>query len=416
MGDRRAGLRHNRGFVLLFAGQSVSYLGSSISIWVLPLTAALTLGASPTQMGLLSAAGALPILLVGPVAGAWADRVRRRPLLIAADLGRVVMLASIPLAAAFGRLTLGQLYVVEILAGALTITFDVAYQALLPTLVGRESLVQANSAMEASSSVAGVAGPGLAGVLVQVLSGPTAILVDALSFLVSAVSLGLIDAREPEPPPTAERRHVRQEIGEGLRAVAGQPVVRALIVGSGIFNLFDSALIAVYVLYLIRTLNVPAGLVGLVFALGGLGGLFGAVMAARVAHRFGLAATLIGSAMLAGIAELGIGVATGPLALAMTIVVAGEGLVQVGATIYGINSLSLRQAIVPDHLQGRVAATAQIVSQGVIPIGALVGGICADRFGLRPTVVAAGIGTISAGIWLALSPVRTVRAGETAWR
>jgi MFS family permease len=409
MRDRRAALRHNRGFMLLFAGQSISVLGSDITTWALPLTAVLTLGASPTQMGLLSAAGALPILLAGPVAGAWTDRVRRKPLLIFADLGRVLILASIPLAAVLGHLSLGQLYAAVILAGALSITFDVAYQALLPALVGRDSLVEANSAMEASASVARIAGSGLAGVLVQLLSGPTAILTDAFSFLVSAASLSLIDAAEPEPPSVTDRRRVRQEIAEGLRALADLPVVRALTIASGIFNLFDSALIAVYVLYLIRTLSIPAGLVGLVFALGGVGGLLGALLAGPVARKYGMPLTLMCSAMIAGIAELGIAVAGGPLVLAISIVVAGEGLVQVSASIYGINAQSLRQSLVPDYLQGRVAATTQIIRQGVIPIGALIGGICADHFGLRPTVVAAGLGTLSSGIWLALSPVRTMQ-------
>ena len=273
MVNESAALRQNTNFLLLWAGQTVSLFGSQITTLALPLLAVLGLGASPGQVGVLMAARSAPDLLLSLVAGVWVDRLRRRPLLILADLGRAVLLLAIPLAALLGRLDFWLLVAVAFGHGLLTTLFGIAYLSYLPALVPRGALVAANSRLTGSSTVADVAGPGVAGALVQVITAPVAILLDACSYLVSGLLLWRI--RAVEPPPNAARAGLWREIGAGLRLVGGSPLLRALAGTTATFNFFDSFLGAVYILFLTRTLALgPVG-VGAVFAIGGLGGLAG---------------------------------------------------------------------------------------------------------------------------------------------
>ena len=238
-----------------------------------------------------------------------------------------------------------------------------------------------------------------------------AILTDALSFALSALSLVLIRVREAAPNAReGQSPHLWREISEGLQVVLRHPVLRALAGGSGLFNFFDSFLYSVYVLYLTRTLDMPPVFVGIVFALGGAGGLLGALLCGRVTRAVGLGPTLLGGALLAAVAELVIALAGGSLLAALLMVIVGEASVQAGAAFYGINGLSLRQAIVPDRLQGRVNATVRVISLGVVPLGALLGGTIGDRYGLRPTVLIAGVGTLLAFLLVFVSPVRRLRS------
>ena len=359
-------------------------------------------------MGLLVAARNISYLLVGLFAGVWVDRVKRRPLLIVTDIGRALLLLSIPLTALLGFLSMTQLYIVTFLTGLLTVLFDVAYQSFLPSLVARDQLIEGNSKLEASASIAQIVGPGLAGVLVQLLSGPIAILGDALSFVVSALSLGFVRAKE-SPPLIEERRHIWREIGEGLRAVWHYPILRTLAIGSGLFNFFDAFLFSFYVLYLTKTIGVTPLLVGIIFAISSIGGLLGALLVGRVTRLLGLGPALLVGVLLASLGEFTIALAQGPQLLAILLVIIGEGSVQIGAVLYGVNGLSLRQATVPDRLQGRVGATLRIIAAGVVPLGALLGGFLGDTYGLRTTVLVAGGGTLLAFLWVLFSPVRKLR-------
>ncbi|HUR04172.1 MAG TPA: MFS transporter, partial [Nonomuraea sp.] len=291
--------------------------------------------------------------------------------------------------------------------GLLTTIFGIAYQSFLPAIVPREELVGANARLEASSSVAGVAGPGLAGLLVQALSAPVAIVGDALSFFVSGLLLWRI--RAAESPPAAARAGLWREIGVGVRAVASAPILRALAGSTATFNFFDSFLMAVYVLYLTRELGMAPGAVGVVFTIGGLGGLLGATLAARIGRLVGLGRTMIGAIGLAACGELGIALAGGPPLVVLAIVGAGEATVQGAAVVFGVNGVSLRQAVTPDRLRGRVNATMRTLRTGLVPLGALLGGAVAARFGLRPAVTVAGVGTLLAVLWPLLSPVRGLR-------
>lgn len=263
MPARWVGLWQERDFRAFWAGRTVSALGSQVTLLALPLVAVLALGATPVQMGFLTADGSLPALLFGLVVGVWVDRRRRRPLMVAADLGRGALLLIIPIAALLGLLRVEALYAVAFLAGGLTLVFDIAAQSFFPTLVGRDRLVEGNSKLEVSRSAAEIVGPGLAGGLVQVLTTPFAIVADALSFLASALLLGLIGAPEPAPAPPDARQRLRLAIGEGLRAVLGHPVLRALAGAAGLLAFFNSLLEAVVLLYLSRDLGISPALLGL---------------------------------------------------------------------------------------------------------------------------------------------------------
>jgi MFS family permease len=405
-----SGLWRHPEFGKLWAGQTVSLFGSAISQLAIPLTAALVLNASPTQMGLLGAFEFAPFLLLSLFAGVWVDRLRRRPILIITDFGRALLIGSIPVAALAGVLRIEQLYVVGLLSGVLTVFFDVAYQAYLPVLVHRAHLVEGNSKLQASEAVAQIAGPGLAGVLVQLITAPMAMAVDAASFLASVAFLGLI--RTPEPEPERHQKGVSSiwtELREGLAVVLGNPLLRSIAGCTATANLFGNALQAVYVLYATRQLGIGPALLGLIFAAGGPGALLGSLLAGRLARQFGLGATIIGSSVVSALSTLLIPLASGP-----TLVVAGILMLasfSVGMTnpIYNINQVSLRQAITPDRLQGRMNASVRFLVWGTIPIGALMGGLLGEALGLRPTIAAMALCTLLAPLWVLFSPVRTLR-------
>ena len=391
-------------------------MGSQISALALPLIAALTLGATPWQMGLLSAAGAAPILFVGLFAGVWVDRLRRRPLLIAMDIGRAALLLTIPLASVFGLLRIEILYVVALLVGALSVLFDVAHLSFVPSLVERERLVEGNSKLEATSSVAQVAGPGLGGVLVGRLGAPFAVFIDALSFLASALFIARIRVTEPPPAPPGSRGGVRAEISEGLHVVFTHPLLRVLAGCSATTNLFGRMFVAVYVLYMTRDLGLSAVGVGLVFATGGLGSLAGALVAGPAARRLGPGPAMIWAQLLFGVTGMGIPLAVLVPRVALAMVVASEFGQWMSVIVYYVNAVSVRQAITPDRLQGRVNATVRFLAGGAAPIGALIGGALGGVISLPLTLVVAEFGMLFGFVWLFLSPVRALRTLPTMGR
>jgi MFS family permease len=407
-----SGLWRHSEFVKLWTGQTISQFGTQVTQLAIPLTAALVLNATPAQMGLLGAFEFAPFLLLSLFAGVWVDRMRRRPVLIVTDIGRTVLLGSIPVAAVLGVLRMEQLYVVALLTGGLTVFFDVAYQSYLPVLVSREHLVEGNSKLEVSRSVAQIAGPGIAGALVQVASAPIAVLVDSLSYVASVLSLSLI--RTPEPPPVSAHEHsgMWAQLREGLAVVLGNPLLRSIAGCTATSNLFGNAMQAVYVLFLTRDLGLEPAAIGIVFALGGPGALLGAVVAGPLARRLGLGATIILAILLAGLANLLVplsvlgGSAIGSTVMLM-IAAFGSGL---GGTTYNINQVSLRQAITPDQVQGRMNASMRFIVWGTIPIGALLGGALGQLIGVFPTIVVMVIAETLAPAWVAFSPVRQLRA------
>ncbi len=410
MSKHNNGLWHHPGFLLLWSGQTISQIGSQVTLWGLPLVAILLLKITPFQMGILALMGRLPLLLIGIVAGAWVDRMSHRLVLIMTDIGRALLIGSIPIAAWQHTLSLMQLYVVAFLVGVLTIFFDVAYQSFLPSLITHDQLVSANSKLESSTALATIIGPGLAGTLIQLVSGPLAILADAISFIISAASLASIHMQKISYNARTEPHKLVAEIGDGIRFVWQNPIIRTLAISSAIFNLFDTMMGAEYVLYLTRTLGMGAVFVGLVGALGGVGWLLGALVTQPLTQRLGVGTALIGSIFLACIAKVSIAVANGPFLLALSLVICGEFLFQGVATVYVITSTSLRQAAVPPDLRGRVAAIVRVVSWGIGSLGALLGGVLAERFDLRTAMVIAAVGTALALIWIMHSPVPRIQS------
>jgi MFS family permease len=385
----------------LWAGQSISFLGSRVTMIALPLTAVYALHATAVEMGILTAAGPLAYLLVGLPAGAWVDRLPRRSVMIVADLARAALLASIPIAAILGLLSIGQLYLVALLVGVLTVFFDVAYQSLLPSVVRTDQLLEANSTLQVSESVTQVAGPGVGGGLVQLLGAPLAMAADAVSFVLSALSLVLVRAREAAPSGQ-ESRNLGREIQVGVATVLRTPSLGALAGASVTFNLFDNVLLAVYVLYMTRTLHFPSTLVGVIFGLGGVGGLVGATIAKRVTTRFGHRRVMLGGIGISAAGELTIAGARDPILVAVIILLIAETMVEFGGTLYGIDAASFRQATVPASLQGRVTATMRVIAWGVGSLGALAGGVLGGAIGVRPTVLIAGLGSLLSILWLFL--------------
>lgn len=400
------GLWRHPEFLKLWAGQTTSAFGTMISTIALPLTAVLALDATPVEMGLLQAAALVPGFLVGLLAGVWVDRLRRRPIMLGADLGRAALLGSVPAAAALGLLRIEQLYGVAFLAGVLTVFFDVSSQSFLPSLVRREELVGGNSTLTASASVAEVAGFGFGGALVQALTAPIAVLVDAISFLLSALSLALIRTPEPTSTLTPERPSAAREIGEGLRLVRDNPLLRAVAGATATFSFFQYMLGAVFLLYVTRELGIEPVLQGVLYAIGGVSSFFGALLAGRAAARWGLGRTLFVTLLVSGLGNLCVGLAGGPIVVVLTFLVLAQ-LVGDGAeTAYTVNQVSLRQAITPAQLQGRMNASIRFVGWSAMLLGTLVGGLLGELIGLRATIFVGAFGTTLAALWVLLSPLR----------
>ena len=380
----------------------------------LDLTAVLTLGATPVQMGLLAAARTAPVAALGLFAGVWADRVRRRPLLIGADLGRALLLLLIPLAAATGFLHLELLFIVAPLVGILTVFFDVAYQSFVPVLVRRERVMQANSRLATSDALAEITTPGLAGVLVALITAPMAILLDALSFVASALFIWRIRFDEAARPADADRSHAIQEIREGLRTVMRDPVLRALAGFVGTREFFGSFIGTLYALYALRELNLGPVLLGVTIGVGGASNLLGTLIVERVTRRLGTGPTIMWSVTagcfsvvllpLAGVAvELG---GSPLLAFGMLALAQASDFIH---PLYYVNALTVRQAAAPERVLGRVNASMQVLEGGLAPLGALVGGVLGGTLGVRTTLFIAAFGIIASRLWLDFSPVPKLR-------
>ena len=399
------GLWRHADFLRLWFGQTISVFGSMIGGAALSFTAILFLKATPFQLGVLNAMQIVPALLAGLFAGAWVDRLRRRPLLIGADIGRALVLASLPLSALLGMLHIGQVYVVALLVSILTIIFDVAYQAYLPGLVGKDELVEGNSKLSASAAVAEFGGFSIAGWLVQALTAPFAILIDAASFGVSAITLGLIRSREAEVIP-AEHPDMYREIGDGLQAVRQHVLLRAIAAAVFVEGLAGGIFGALVVLYMSRGLGFNPGILTMIWAVGGVSAFAGAALAPRLTRRIGPGRLMIAGLVVFGISSMFIPRASGATLLsAIFLIIAqtGDGFF----TVYEINRVSLVQGLVVERLLGRVNATMRFLALAAALLGSLLGGLLGETLGVRTTLVMGACGTLLAA--LALSPLRSLK-------
>jgi MFS family permease len=393
-------------FLKLWSGQAISEIGSQVSVLALPTVAILVLGATPFQVGLLAAFEFLAFPVLGLVAGVYADRLRRRPILIACDVGRLLALASVPIAFEFNVLSMPQLYVVALVTGIGTVFFDVAYQSYLPALISRADLLEGNTKLQVTGSVAQMAGPALAGFLIQLVGPARAVGADAASFLVSVASLLWIRRQEPSPKPTAEsgRRGFFSEMWEGIRVVFGNATIWKIAGCTSTSNLGTNIFYAVYLIFAYRVLHLSPGTIGIIFGVGAVGGLLGALSAGWIARRIGLGPTLLVTMVAFGLALVLVPFAQ--FGLAVPLLLAATFISSFCNPVYNINQVSLRQAITPDRVQGRMNATVRTVIWGTMPIGSLIGGVIGSTYGLLPAMYI-GIGeTLLAGFWILLGPIR----------
>ena len=407
----RSSLWRQRDFRLLGIGQGISSLGNWVSGTALQVLAIVTLGAGPIEMGVLAVCSSAGILLVGPVAGAWVDRLPRRPVMIAADIARAAVLALIPIAAVLGALRIELLYLAALGTSSFSSFFEAAYRSYPPVIVPRDRLTDANGSLSAVSSAAEITGPPLGGALVQFLSAPIAVALDALSFVASAISLALIRAPEPRDPDAPRREPILREIGHGIAFLAREPTLRVIALSGVASALFGNFYGALYVLYGIDELALSPVLVGITIAAGGVGSLVAAPLAGRAARRWGIGPAVIGGRLAAAILGFLMPLAAGPTAFLFLLIpqLIGDGL----ATISIVNAVTLRQLLSPSYMLGRVNATLHVLAFGIGPIGALIGATIAELYGIRAAVWVATIG-ILAGTLVLFLPSPLLRTREVA--
>lgn len=378
-------------------------MGTEITLLGLPLIAAQTLNATSLQMGILEALGLLSWFAFGIFAGVWADRISRRALLIFADVGRALLISVVPVAFVLGWLSFPLLYAVTLLIGSLTVCADVAAPAFVSDIVARDQLVTANSRLQLSRSLAQTIGPGLAGVLLQLLTAPIALILDSASYLISVFFLYWTKGTKHEYKSL--QVNTWREIREGFNALFGNSVLRALAVSSAHFSFFMGIFTAINVLFIFRTFQPSAATLGMVFALAGIGALLGAVSVGRLIAKYGLGKMTTASLLLIGAGCLSISVSGNLLKTsgALLLLIAGESLISFGASIFSILAVSLRQSMVSQSLQGRINATQRTIVMGAMAIGSLVGGGMGDVIGLQLTIGIAGVGIMLAVFWVLIS-------------
>ncbi|MFE1552406.1 MFS transporter [Streptomyces sp. NPDC058718] len=403
--ERIPALLRERTFRRYWTGQTVSLVGDQISLIALPLAAVLILGADAAEMGWLKTAELLPALLLNMPLGAWADRqARRRRAMIAADLGRAALMLTLPVAYALDALTLGQLYAVAFGIGALTVLFEACNATLLVALVPTDRYIQANALVNGSRSMSWLAGPGIGGVLVQVLTAPFALVADALTYVVSAGYLARVKAVEPPPAPVAKGHFT-----EGLRWVLRDSSMRALFASSGTVQFFNYMFHTLFVLYATAELDISAGLLGLILGAGAVGGLIGAACSGAVVRRIGIGASLVVGFLGFTLPLLLIPLADGPLPLVVAVLFVAEFLSCVAVMIVDIAAGSFQMAVIPDAIRSRVMGAYRMLNHGFRPLGALTGGMLGAAIGLRPTLWIATGGAVLAVLWLLPSPLPRMR-------
>ncbi len=406
MASQKQNLWQNQDFLKLWSAQTTSVFGTQIASLAYPLTAILVLQASAFEMGILRAVGSASAVLVGFFVGVVVDRMRRKPLLIFTDLGRALLAALIPTAAFLGVLRIEYLYIIAFFTGALNITSLVAGMAFLPSVVEKENLVEGNSKFATTESAATIAGPSVSGVLVQVLSAPAAIIVDAVSFVFSAVFVWQIKTPEPEILAKEEKQGVWAEIVEGLSFVYKNPILRPLAEGIALHFLFMVMISTIFTIYAIRQLNLAPLLLGVIFSALGFGLLFGALSVKYLTGRFGQGKTMVFAALLNAFACLLIPLASSSPTI--FILMAAHFLLAFGIQLNSINLMSLRQAITPNNLQGRMNGSFRFVNVLMMMFGALIAGFLGELIGFRATLFIGAIGMFLPFLRLLFSPVRNL--------
>ncbi|MFN3392551.1 MAG: MFS transporter [Meiothermus ruber] len=394
-------------FRYLLWGQTSVTFGAVILEVALPLLAAITLNASPSQMGLLATLQTLPWLVITLFAGVWIDQGSPKRIMAWANYGRGLLLLTIPLAGWLGWLSIEWLWVVAFAYGMLRVFFDLSVSAFVPSIAGREHLIAANSQLESSRQVATVAGPGVAGLLVQAIGAPLTVLLNAFLYWVSAFLIQRI--------PSSESQQVRSpklllsEVGEGLRLVFSDGYLRALVLSSATFNLHIGMLAGLQILFLSRVLEIPPAWIGVIFGVVGLGALVGALTAARFTNWLGMGGIVIRMQLISSLTGVAFALVQAPPIVAAFLVSLILFIKAVSTVVRNVNVVSIRQARTPRHLLGRVGGTSQFVGIGLGSLGGILGGLLAEWLGIRQATLIAGLIAIFSFTWLYFSPIRGLK-------
>ncbi|HEX4829602.1 MAG TPA: MFS transporter [Trebonia sp.] len=399
-----AGILINRDFAKLWWGETISQIGTQVTQFALPLVAILTLKATVLEVGVLNALRFVPVIIVAILAGVVLDRRRRRPVLIGCSLASAVIIGLVPIAQAGGVLSLGLLYAVALLAGTLSVCFDVGALSYVPYLVGRRHLGEANSRLQASIAFAGIAGPGLAGLLVGLITAPVTLTVDAASYLFSAAGLLAVRRREPAPDHR-EQAPIRQSLAEGFHAVYGTRLLRVLLAQSATLNIGFGALSTVFTVYALRTVGLSATKLGLALAALQAGALLGALGAARVQRALGLGRTLVVAILAVSASPLLLLIPHGASPGAIVVFMLGWLGHGTGIAIWNVNTVTLRQAVTPSRVLARMNATYRMLLFGALPVGSLAGGLLGAAFGLHTALLIAALVLVTPIAWIFFSPV-----------
>lgn len=404
-----ASVLRNRNFQYLWAGQTVSSIGSQMSGLALPVLAVTMLQATEWQVGMMNAAGMSMFLLIGLPAGAWVDRWLKRRVMIAADFVRMLVLLSVPLAWWAGFLDMTYIIIGAAIISAANVFFDVAYQSVLPIMLPKEHMAKANSALETTNQTSMLAGPAVVGFLLSIVKAPVLMLADAVSFLVSLVSISLIKIDE-NTIAKQDRGRLRDDIAEGVRFVTKHPIISRITATTATSNLFGSAVHTLTPILVLRTMNVPPALYGLAFTAAAAAGLLGAISASKIGEKFGQGNTVIGAMVLCGIAMIGFPIAASIGNVSgFPIVIASEALLSFAGLVYNITQVSARQALCPEHLLGRMNASIRFFVWGVMPISAILAGAFATWFGLMPVFIVGATGSLLATWFVFASPLRGLK-------
>jgi MFS family permease len=395
-------------FHAFWLGQTVSAVGTQVSMVALPLIAVLALHVGPLELGILAALETIPYLALSLPAGVIVDRMDRRAIMIACDVGRALALGIAAIALAFGTASIGLLYVVALVVGSLSVFFTVAYTSYLAGILSADRLVTGNQRLELSESGARIAGPSIAGTLVELAGGAVAIFIDAASYVVSAIALLGSPRPAKSDKPASSKVGLLDGMGDGLRRVAGDQILRDLAGSTAVFNLGSGMILAVLVLFATQDVGLDAAGFGLVYGIGNVGFVLGAMAVGASTSRFGVGRSLLGTAYLSAVAMTLIAVA-GP-GTGILLLLAGRFVGAVATPIYNVNLVSLRQARVDDAVMGRINGTFQFIDWGVLPLGSLLGGAIAAALGPRVALDAAALCGIVSAVWLSVSPVRRLTA------